>query len=91
MLRTDDLKSGTRSYTLGNFRTLLLISYVYKIKPCVFHSRHSELSNLYNRLRLIGIAATSKGLLFIDTPCIDPLQSLTRSKNLHAMKEFGRY
>ena len=23
--------------------------------------------------------------------CIDPLQLLTRSKNLHAMKEFGRY
>ena len=25
MLRTNDSKSGTRSYTLGNFRTLLLI------------------------------------------------------------------
>ena len=30
MLRTSDSKSGTRSYTLGNFRTLLLISHVYK-------------------------------------------------------------
>ena len=30
MLRTNDSKSGTKSYTLGNFRTILLISHVYK-------------------------------------------------------------
>ena len=35
------------------------------VEPCVFLSRHSELSSLYNRLRLIWIAATSKGLLFL--------------------------
>ena len=30
ILRFDDLKNDTRSYTLRNFRALLLISHVYK-------------------------------------------------------------
>ena len=30
MLERNDSKNGTRSYTLGNFTTLLLISDVYK-------------------------------------------------------------
>ena len=60
MLRTNDSKSGTRSYALGNFRTLLLISHAYKTLCFSFEA--------FRAIQLIQqIAATSKGLLFLYT------------------------
>ena len=66
MLRTNDSKSGTRSYTLGNFRTLLLISHVYKTLCFSFEA--------FRAVQLIQQIAANlnrsyfKGSTFFDTP-----------------------
>ena len=66
MPRTNDSKSGTRSCTIGNFKTLLLISHVYKSLCFSFEAfrpvQHQIAANLN--------CGYFKGSTILYTPCM---------------------